>query len=175
MDEERKEILNFMKCDYEQYCWSTATLDRTTFRFFDISNIHYNTLLETVSATVQKELVGTSKLLCYRALYQKLRMQHEVQVPRNLAHKMLQNKNPLSRIIYFAFPERYGGTKDVFHVRVDLLREVAEVSKVLQEALQNFLDVLLSTGLQDLIPHPEELKPTETMNAFLYLKDCTFS
>ena len=69
----------------------------------------------------------------------------------------------------FFFPVSYGGTKDGFQVSVDLLREVAEVSEVLQEN-QDFLDVPLSTRLRDLIPHPEELKPTETMNAFLYLK-----
>ena len=33
----------------------------------------------------------------------------------------------------FSFPESYGGTKDGFQVNVDLLREVAEVSEVLQE------------------------------------------
>ena len=70
----------------------------------------------------------------------------------------------------FSFPESYGGTKDGFQVSVNLLREVAEVSEVLQEN-QDFLDVPLSTRLRDLIPHPEELKPTETMNAFLYLKE----
>ena len=70
----------------------------------------------------------------------------------------------------FSFPESHGGTKDGFQVSVNLLREVAEVSEVLQEN-QDFLDVPLSTRLRDLIPHPEELKPTETMNAFLYLKE----
>ena len=32
----------------------------------------------------------------------------------------------------FSFPVSYGGTKDGFQVSVDLLREVAEVSEVLQ-------------------------------------------
>ena len=70
----------------------------------------------------------------------------------------------------FSFLESYGGTKDGFQVSVNLLREVAEVSEVLQEN-QDSLDVALSTRLSDLISHPEELKPTETMNAFLYLKE----
>ena len=75
----------------------------------------------------------------------------------------------------FSFHESYGGTKHGCQVNVNLLREVAEVSEVLQEN-QDFLDVPLSTRLPDFIPHPEDLKPTETMNAFLYLKkDCTFS
>ena len=60
----------------------------------------------------------------------------------------------------FSSPESYGGTKDSFQVSVDLLREVAEVSEVLQEN-QAFLDVPLSTRLRDLIPHPEELKPID--------------
>ena len=33
----------------------------------------------------------------------------------------------------FSFPESYGGTTDGFQISVDLLREVAEVSEVLQE------------------------------------------
>ena len=70
----------------------------------------------------------------------------------------------------FSFPESYGGTNDGFQVSVDLLREVAEVSEVLQEN-QDFLDWLLCTRLRNLIPHPEEPKPSETMNEFLYLKE----
>ena len=87
----RKEILDFMKCYYEQYCWSIATSDRRL-RYFDISYIHYGTSLETVQAAVQKELNRPG--LDYRALNQKMRMQHEVQVPRNIVHKMLQNEDP---------------------------------------------------------------------------------
>ena len=60
----------------------------------------------------------------------------------------------------FSFPESYGGTKDSFQVSLDLLREVAEVSEMLQES-QSVLDVPLSTRLQDRTPHPEELKPTD--------------
>ena len=41
----------------------------------------------------------------------------------------------------FSFLGSYGGTKDDFQVSVDLLREIAEVSEVLQEN-QDFLDVL---------------------------------
>ena len=74
----------------------------------------------------------------------------------------------------FSFPENYGGTKDGFQVSVDLLREVAELSEKLQEN-QEFLEVHLSTRLSDLIPHPEELKPTETRKAFLYLKERLYS
>ena len=47
-----------------------------------------------VQAAVQKELNGPGKLLGYRALNQKMRMQHAAEVPRNLVHKMLQNEDP---------------------------------------------------------------------------------
>ena len=62
----------------------------------------------------------------------------------------------------FSFPASCRETKDGFQVSVNLLREDAEV---LQEK-QDFLDVPLSTRLPDLILHPGELKPTETMNGF---------
>ena len=80
----RKEILGFMKRDYEQYC--TATLNRRL--HFYINYIHHETSLETVQAAAQKELNGPGKLLGDRALNQKLIMQHEVQVPQNVLHKM---------------------------------------------------------------------------------------
>ena len=70
----------------------------------------------------------------------------------------------------FSFPESYGRNKDGFQVSVDLLREVAKVPEVLQEN-QAFLDTSLSTRLRYIIPHPKELKPSETLNAFLYLKE----
>ena len=60
---------------------------------FDINYINYDASLETVQSAVQKELNGPGKRLGYRALNQKMRMQHEVQVPRNLVHKMLQNED----------------------------------------------------------------------------------
>ena len=82
-----------MSCNYEQYCWGIATLDRRL-GVFDINYIHYDTSLGTVQTAVQKELNGPGRLLGYRALNQKLRMQHEVQVPRHLVHKMLQNEDP---------------------------------------------------------------------------------
>lgn len=43
----------------------------------------------------------------------------------------------------FSFLENYGGSKDVFQASVNLLREEAEVSDVLQEN-QDFLEISLS-------------------------------
>ena len=58
-----------MKRDYEKYCWSIATLDRRLC-FFDCT------------------------MFVLWRINQKLVMQHEVQVQRNLVHKMLQNEYP---------------------------------------------------------------------------------
>ena len=49
--------------------------------------------METVQATIQKELNGPGKLPGYQALNWKMRMQNEVQVPRYLVHKMSQNED----------------------------------------------------------------------------------
>ena len=62
--------------------------------------MHYDASSETFQAVVQKELNGSGKLLGCRALNQKLRMQHELQVPGSLLHKLLENKYPEG--LYFA-------------------------------------------------------------------------
>ena len=67
----------------------------------------------------------------------------------------------------FSFHENYGESNDGFKVSVDLLREVTEVSEVLQKN-QDILDVFLSTRLWDLTPYPEQLKPNKTVNAFFF-------
>ena len=55
--------------------------------------MHCDTSLETVQTAVQKELNGPGKFaVCCRSLNHKLRIQHELQVPKNLVHKMLQNE-----------------------------------------------------------------------------------
>ena len=123
----RKEIPDFMKCNYKQYCCSTATSDRRRLRFFDTSYTHYDTSLETVEAAVQKELIGPSKFLGYRALNQKLRMLHEVQVPRNLVHKMLQNEDPEGQ--KFAAHLHKRREKDISLVRVRLMLYLLTVTR----------------------------------------------
>ncbi len=84
----RSEILEFVKRDYPDYPWSIPTLDRRL-PHFNISYIEYETPLENVYAAVQTELSGPGKLLGYRALNQKLRMQHNVKVPRHLVHNVM--------------------------------------------------------------------------------------
>ena len=47
-----------------------------------------------VSDAVQKELEGPGRLLGYRALNQKLRTEHNVQVPRHLVYNMIAELDP---------------------------------------------------------------------------------
>ena len=116
-------------------------------------------------------------------------MQHEVQVQRNLVHKMLLNEYPEG--LQFCCPSsKNKEKKKLFSCDSPLdvvLRDGHEklwvskldfvcihwvcmdVSTPIRE--RSFLDVPLRTRLRDLIPHPEELKPTQTVNTFLYLKE----
>ena len=85
----RKDILDFMKGEYEQLEHSDIRW-KASLSWYR----HSYTSLQTVQAVVQKELNGPSKFLGYRALNQKLRMHHEVQKPPNLVYKMLQYEDP---------------------------------------------------------------------------------
>ena len=89
----RGEILDFVKRDYPGYKWSLPTLDRRL-RFFEINYIDYKTNLEDVSSAIAKELDGPGKLLGYRALTQKLRVEHDIKVPRHLVYNMLTTMDP---------------------------------------------------------------------------------
>ena len=89
----KSEILDFVKRDYLEYPWSTATLSRRL-RHFDIKYIDYETPLEAVTEVVSKELDGPGRCLGYRALNQKLRTVHNIKVPRHLVYNVLTEMNP---------------------------------------------------------------------------------
>lgn len=89
----RSEILDFVQRDFPEYAWSTATLDRRL-RHFGIYYINYDTPVAAVSDAVQKELEGPGKLLGYRAMNQKLRTEHNVQVPRHLVYNVMGELDP---------------------------------------------------------------------------------
>jgi len=69
------------------------TLDRRL-RHFGIYYINYDTPVEAVSDAVEKELEGPGKLLGYRAMNQKLRTEHNVQVPRHLVSNVMAELDP---------------------------------------------------------------------------------
>ena len=82
-----------MQRDFPQYTWSLPTLDRRL-RHFVIFYINYDTPLAAVSDALQKELEGPGQLLGYRAMNQKLRTEHNVQVPRHLVHNVMAELDP---------------------------------------------------------------------------------
>ena len=89
----RSEVLDFMQRDFPQYTWSLPTLDQRL-RHFGIFYINYDTPLAAVSDALQKELEGPGRLLGYRAMNQKLRTEHNVQVPRHLVHNVMAELDP---------------------------------------------------------------------------------
>ena len=69
----------------------------------------------------------------------------------------------------FNFPGQYGGQKMGIEITNDQLQEVAEVSGVLD--IGEFINKALHKMCQQHLPHPENLAYSETMNAYLSLKE----
>ncbi len=76
----REEILDFVKRDYQEYTWSFRTLDRRL-RAFDIYYTDKGISVEQIQDAVRKELDGPGQLLGYRAMQNKLRQEHGLNVP----------------------------------------------------------------------------------------------
>ena len=90
----RSEILVTVRRDFHQYPWgSVKTLDRRL-RHFSINYIDYDTPLETVQDAIAQELEGPGSLLGVRAMTKKLRMHHDIKVPRNLVHAAMYDADP---------------------------------------------------------------------------------
>ena len=77
-----------------QYPWGCfQTLDRRL-RHFSINYIEYDTPLETVQDAIVQELEGPGSLLGVRAMTKKLRVDHDIKVPRNLVNSAMYNADP---------------------------------------------------------------------------------
>ena len=74
---QREEILDFLTRDF--WPWSLCTLDKHL-RYFDIYYHDTNVSVDKVKEAVKKELHGPGKLLGYRAMYHKVRQDHELNV-----------------------------------------------------------------------------------------------
>jgi hypothetical protein len=90
---QRKETLNFLRRDYPAYAWSIPTLERRL-RHFNIFYTDKTITLETVTNAVAKELERPGQLLGYRAMHQKLRQEHDINVPRDLVYAKMQELDP---------------------------------------------------------------------------------
>ncbi|KAK3754907.1 hypothetical protein QZH41_012651 [Actinostola sp. cb2023] len=89
----RREIVDFLKRDFPQYAWSLGTLSRRL-AHFDIKYVRYDIDLKEVENAVREETEGPGQLLGYRALQRKLREQHNLAVPRALAHDVMGIVDP---------------------------------------------------------------------------------
>ena len=63
-------------------------------RHFDISYINKATTVDEIRTAVEKELEGPGKLLGYRAMNHKLRIEHHVCAPRNLVAEIVWDMDP---------------------------------------------------------------------------------
>ena len=79
---QRKEILDFMYRDYPHYTWSLRTLDRRL-RHFKIYYIDNCITLQEVHNALEEELDGPGRQLGYRAMRQKIRQKHLLNVSRD--------------------------------------------------------------------------------------------
>ena len=82
---QRLDILDFMKRDFNQYTWSLRTLCRRL-THFGISYTDSGETLNEIKEAVRKELDGPGKQLGYRAMHQKIRQEHELNVPRDAVY-----------------------------------------------------------------------------------------
>ena len=90
---QRNEILDFVKLYYPMYAWSLRSLGRRL-QFFDIKYTDYEVDLVAVKSAVKKELQGPGKLLGYRAMQQKVRELHGLNVPRDLVYAVMGEADP---------------------------------------------------------------------------------
>ena len=72
---------------------AALTLD-CRLRHFSINYIDYDTPLETVEDAIAQELEGPGSLLGVRAMTKKLRMHHDIKVPRNLVNAAMYDADP---------------------------------------------------------------------------------
>ena len=82
-----------MKRDFGEYAWSLRTLDRHL-KHFDIRWTDESVSVEEVRTAVEKEINGPGKLLRYRAMYNKIRQEYHLNVPRNLVHAVMFEVDP---------------------------------------------------------------------------------
>ena len=77
------EILDFLRKDYPMYAWSLRSLAR---------RMHVE--VNNVEAAVEKEISGPGKLPGYRAMHEKIREIHGLNVPRDLVYMVMAKKGP---------------------------------------------------------------------------------
>ena len=87
------EVLDFLQRDFPQYPWSLRSLDRRL-RHFEINYNDANVKVDEVVEAVQKELEGPGKLLGYRAMHKKIRLEHNLNVTRDEVYNVMYHLDP---------------------------------------------------------------------------------
>ena len=90
---QRKEVLDFVKRDFDQYTWSLRSLDRRL-RHFQIFYKDETVQVGEVMDAVGKELNGPGSLLGYRAMHKKVRQQHGLNVTRDQVYDVMTELDP---------------------------------------------------------------------------------
>ena len=88
-----QEILSYMKRDFSQQSWSLITLNRRL-RFFNIYRHAKNVTIDEVTEAIKKECKGPGQLLGYRAMYQKIRQVHGLNVTRDQVYAAMIDVDP---------------------------------------------------------------------------------
>ena len=70
----------------------------------------------------------------------------------------------------FSFPEQYGGTNFGIPLGKDKLAEVAELSRVMDGDVFDFIEARVRRECQQLISNPERVESKDAMEAFRFLK-----
>lgn len=90
---QRSEALDFLRREFPEYAWSIRSLDRRLRHF----NIFYNDRsveVQDVKEAVDEELKGPGKLLGYRALHKKIRLEHGLNVTRDQVYDVMSELDP---------------------------------------------------------------------------------
>ena len=91
---QKSEIVLAMRKKFPQYSWGCIKTFDHRLCYFNINYINYDTPLQHVKDVVEKELEGPGKLLGVRAMTKKLRMVHNIKVPRDLVNDVMYEQDP---------------------------------------------------------------------------------
>ena len=90
---QRKEVLDFVKHDFDQYTWSLRSLDRRL-RHLQIFYKDKTVQVGEAMDAVGKELNSSGRLLGYRAMHKKVRQQHGLNVTRDQVYDVMTELDP---------------------------------------------------------------------------------
>ena len=89
----RCEIVVSVKKQFSQYAWSISTL-ANRLKYFEIKYTNHETPLDDVYEAVSKEIEGPGSKLGYRAMAQKIREIHHLNVPRDVVYEVMKDIDP---------------------------------------------------------------------------------